>query len=359
MIMNKIGIVYSSNEAYAWQTCVSMTSVLYNNNHAQEDRRVECEIYIFAENYSEESIQNIRQLAKEYDSKVHFLDSTDLCKRFENIDPEPWVGGTYSADAKILAGDVIDVDYNLVCLDSDVIMVRGTDLYELSVFSFPNNKKYCCASVVDPQSARIVMDATGLETGVYAYNTNGIFLINPVLFKVYNAGRIFEERAKKVAKAFKIYKDVTRNAYAFKDFICPLPIKYQIYPAQKLFTVDQFYRVFDITEGLDYYTKEEVKKGIEQAVFVHFINEIVTKPWIKNKLPFPYVEEWDFFQGHTPYRGLEKQGYDKSAFYAIKSFLFLHFRGLYVELCRLFYFREVRVRNKIVRREIQKEGIVL
>ena len=56
--MKDLGIVFSTNDAYAWQTCVAMVSILDNNRCAPEDKQVKLHIYVYAEDYSQTSKEN-------------------------------------------------------------------------------------------------------------------------------------------------------------------------------------------------------------------------------------------------------------------------------------------------------------
>jgi len=352
--MNKpnLGVVYCANNDYVMPTCISLCSVLENNRNAPTNEQVELSVHIFAENWTEKSVQIITEMTKKYSVDLFFYNPEKIIEKLQKLDPEPWCG-TYSADVRLYVAEYIDVDYNICCLDSDVIMNKNQNLYELAVFNFENEKK-CCASTIDMQSSPIVKKESRLKENEHIYNTNGIFLLNPKLYIRHKVIEAFETASKDIALIYKPYKDVLRNAYALKGNITPLPMKYQVYPGQKLLKIPQWLFLFALNQK-QYYSKNEIEAALKNPVFIHFVNFIVQKPWYISKIrDFPFFDIWEYYRSLTVFRDLVPKEDITSGLDMIKLFFYKYLRIPYVLLCASAYRLEVMQRNKKIRNNIKE-----
>lgn len=363
--MERIGVVLATNDAYAMQTTVLLCSILENNANAANERKVDIIVYLYADNWTEQSINVILELGKRYDCRIDIKNPKPLYEHLQKIMGEPWAGkhnnldsSTYAPDIRVVVADEIQEDYNLLCLDSDMIMVSGTDLYELATWKFG---KGCCASVIDFQNNAKIKKSIGLKEENIIFN-NGIFLVNPKLYREYNVSEIIEHDFKKVSDIFSIYYNVTRNAYAFRNLIETLPLKYMIFPPMKdMIKKNDWLWIFDI-DRRNYYSDSEIEEAVQQPVFVHYINWIVRKPW--NRYPYikeaiPYHDEWDKYQNLTPYKVDEKPAHLASKSEILRYKLFKYFYGLYVFICGMAYRNNLKKRNKIVRKKAEEKNITL
>lgn len=350
-----LGICFATNDGYAMPTVVTMCSVLDNNANAASDKQVNIIVYVYADNWSEISLKNLETVATKYGAELVIKDPSAIYARLRKIDPDAWCG-TFAADVRLFVGDEIDVDYNIACLDSDVIMLPGTDLYELAIFDFSKEKK-SCASVIDLQSSPFMKKLPKLNKNQHIYNTNGIFLINPKLYKEHETASFFEKDARRIAYMSKPYKNVVRNAYSLKEEIITLPMKYQVYPAQRMLKIKQWFYIFKLSKR-EYYSFDEIKKAISSPVFIHFIWFIVNKPW--NTFPvkeFPFQNEWIYYKNLTPYADVQNKTEVLSFLDSIKFFLYKNFTWLYVFFCAFFYRREVYKRNSIIKKRMKQTKI--
>ena len=347
-----LGVVYCANNDYVMPTCISLCSVLENNRNAPTNEQVELSVHIFAEKWTDASVQIITEMVKKYSVDLFFYDPEKIIEKLQKLDPEPWCG-TYSADVRLYVAEYIDVDYNVCCLDSDVIMNKDQNLYELAIFDFDIKKK-CCASTIDMQSSPIVKKEAKLKSNEYIYNTNGIFLLNPRLYIQQGTIECFEAASKQIALIYKPYKDVLRNAYALKDKITPLPMKYQVYPGQKLLAIRQWLFIFALKKT-EYYSKEEIKAALDKPVFIHFVNFIVQKPWYKTHIShFPFLDAWEYYRSLTVFNNLTPLEVRSERIEVIKRFFYKYLRSMYVFLCGVAYRLDVHQRNKKIRNNFYK-----
>ena len=59
-----LGVVYCANNDYVMPTCISLCSVLENNRNAPTNEQVELSVHIFAEKWTDASVQIITEMVK-------------------------------------------------------------------------------------------------------------------------------------------------------------------------------------------------------------------------------------------------------------------------------------------------------
>ncbi len=353
--MPRLGVVYASSDAYAMQTMISLTSVLDNNSMAQTGKSVELDVYVYADQWSNQSIQNLMAIGEQYHTAIQVRRPEEVVDKLKGIGIEPY-RGSYMMDAKLIIPLEIETEDNLLFLESDIIMNRGETLYDLACYQFEDEKK-SCASVIDMQSSRMIKEAVGLDEEHHVFNT-GVFLANPALYRKHDTvGQIVH--AIKEKGMLLPYKDVLRNAYGFRNEICVLPMKYEVYPGQKMLKVDQWMRIFGLHHE-EYYSRVEIDAALENPCFIHYIDFIVSKPWLQDEFEkkgmWPYIDIWEFYQDKTVYRNVEKSEWNRTNIEKIKRIFFKYFRGVWVELCTISYKREVKKRNKMIANRVDNVG---
>ncbi len=168
--------------------------------------------------------------------------------------------GSLLIDLHMVVPETMDVDYNVLFLQNDVVMNHDNSLYELAVYDFEKGKK-SCASTIDMQSSPMIKRVIPLSKSQHIFN-DGVFLVSPKLYKEHHVyDKYFQSMKEKGAK-FYPYKNVLRNAYALRDELCILPMRYQVYPGQRMLSISQWFCIFGISEG-EYYTVEEIDSALE------------------------------------------------------------------------------------------------
>lgn len=349
--ISRLGVVYASSDAYAMQTMTSLTSVLDNNSMAQAEKRVELDVYVYTDQWSDQSVQNLMKIGEQYHVAIEVRRPEEVVDKLKEIGIEPY-RGSYMMDAKIIIPLEIETEYNLLFLESDIVMNRGETLYDLACYQFEEGKK-SCASVIDMQSSRMIKEVVGLDEKHHVFNT-GVFLVNPILYRKHDTvGQIV--RAIEEKGMLLPYKDVLRNAYGFRNEISVLPMKYEVYPGQKMIKVDQWMRIFGL-DYKEYYSRAEIDAALEKPCFIHYIDFIVSKPWLRDEFEkkgmWPYIDVWEFYQDKTVYRNIDKAEWDRTNKEKVKRFVFKYFRMLWIEMCTISYKRDVKRRNTMIANEV-------
>ncbi len=168
--------------------------------------------------------------------------------------------GSLLIDLHMVVPETMDVDYNVLFLQNDVVMNHDNSLYELAVYDFEKGKK-SCASTIDMQSSPMIKRVIPLSKSQHIFN-DGVFLVSPKLYKEHHVYDKYLHFMKEKGAKFYPYKNVLRNAYALRDELCILPMRYQVYPGQRMLSISQWFCIFGISEG-EYYTVEEIDSALE------------------------------------------------------------------------------------------------
>lgn len=357
----KIGVVLATNDAYAMPTCVTLCSVLENNKNAEPEFQVEVIAYVYAENWSKSNIEKLHILAEQNGCELHIMDPTAIYERLSRTIESDTYAGTFAAEVRLFAPMEIDVDYNLICLDSDVAMISGSNLFELATYDL-RQYNACCASTIDMQSSRIVKSVANMGKEDHVYNIDGIFLVNPKLYREHNLDELLEKESKRVAYVLNPYWMMVRNGYVLRREIVPLPMKYQVYPPMKGMIKEKDWMYIFALNYDEYYSHEEIEDALEHTVFVHYINWIIRKPWqsypyVKGEIP--YHDEWDKYQSLTPYKVEIKPVHEASKSEIFRYKLYKYFYKLYVLVCGIAYRKDVKKSNRIVRYRAAEKNVTL
>lgn len=356
----KVGIVLATNEAYAMPTCVTLCSVLENNRKALPERQVDVVAYIYADHWTDHSLYCIKELAQKYNCPIEIKDPSNIYTLLSNVIENDTYAGTFAAEVRLFAPLEIDVDYNLICLDSDVAMISGSDLYELATLDL-NQFNASCASTIDMQSSRMIKSVANMGKNIHIYNIDGIFLVNSKLYRQHKVDELLRKESKRVAYALNPYWMMVRNGYVLRDEIVPLPMKYQVYPPMKGLIKEKDWMFIFGLKYEEYYSHEQIREALDNTVFVHYINWIFRKPWNSYpyvKEPIPFHDEWDKYQSLTLYKIEKKPVHIASFQEKFRYYIFRYFYKPYVLMCGIFYRKEVRKRNKIVKERARETGVV-
>lgn len=356
--MRRLGIAYSITGNYVWKTLPSLVSVLENNRSAGADEQVELEVFFYILDIDEKQIERLKRICESYAAPLHIIDSAECIEALEKAGDEAY-NDSLVIDLYVVAPSLLDVDYNVLFLQSDVVMNHGHSLKSLAEYDFEGGKK-SCASTIDTQSCRLIKGVMPLPEDQHLFN-DGVFLTSPKLYKEHDTFGQYIESIQERGWKFYPYWNVLRSGYGLRNELCVLPMKYQVYPAQRMLKITQWKKIF-LLEDAEYYSDEEIEQALADPVFIHYINFIVRKPWHQDipkryqKIGYwPYQDIWNHYADIAGGREALMEPWHMSKMERIKRIFYDYFRAVYAPLCRYFYKREVLQRNRIIEGLSDKE----
>lgn len=347
----KLGIAYSITGNYVLKTIPSLLSILENNQKCNEEEQVDLSVFFYILDIEDRAIIKLQEVCDHYNVPLEINDAKEYIACLQNAGDVAY-GGSLVNDLFIAVLDKLNVDYNVLFIENDVVLNHNCSLKELAEYDFENGKK-SCASTIELQNCTAIRNVMPLLQSQYIFNC-GVVLASPILYQKHNTFKQYSDSVEEKGWKFYPYWNVLRNAYGLRNELCILPMKYQVYPAQKMLKPSQWLRIFGLQKG-DYYSDDEIAEAIEAPVFIHYVNFIVKKPWIKD-LPMKYRKEgywpfqdvWNYYADLVGIRESLMECWDKTFPEKVKRCFFDHSTLIYVWLCTVFYGREVKRRNRII-----------
>lgn len=347
--MEKLGIAYSITGNYVLKTLPSLVSVLENNRICSEEERVELKIFFYILENNDLQIIELKKVCDEYNVQLEIIDSQQCIEKLEKAGDKKYLGSLVN-DVFLAAFDSMDIDYNVLFLESDVVLNYNHTLKELALFDFDGGRK-SCASTIELQNCAEIKKVMPLLPNQHVFNC-GVMLASPKLYQNHNTFKQYANSIEERGWKFHPYWNVLRNAYGLRNELCILPMRYQVYPAQRMLRIDQWMKIFGM-EKENYYSNNEIEEAIRDPIFIHYVNFIVKKPWIrdwpkkyKKEGSWPFQDVWNYYAELLELRNELMEDWNKTFLEKVKRFLYNYNTTIYVWLCSFFYSREVKSRNK-------------
>lgn len=355
---SKLGIAYSITGNYVLKALPSLISVLDNNRKCSEENRVDLKVYFYILDKEEAQIARLKEVCDSYNTELQVIDSADYIDALEKAGDEAY-NDSLVIDLFLIVPSLLDVDYNMLFLQSDVVMNHGHSLVDLARYDFEGGKK-SCASTIDLQSSPMLKAVMPLSKTQHLFNC-GVFLASPKLYKEHNTFGQYIDSVKERGWKFYPYWNVLRNGYGLRNELSILPVKYQIYPGQKMLKISQWKKIFGL-ENAEYYADMELEEALSNPVFVHYINFIVKKPW-NNDIPrkykklgyWPYQDIWNYYADLLGDRQTWIEPWNMTYMEKVKRLFFDYLRPLYTYICAYFYRKQVIKRNNIIYSLLDKD----
>lgn len=347
----KFGVAYSVTGNYVSKSLPSLVSILENNRKCSEEKQVDLKIYFYILDKDDKQIERLQEVCNSYNVELQIIDAAEYIDILKKAGDKEY-NDSLVIDLFLIAPCKLDVDYNVLFLQSDVVMNHGHSLADLAQYDFEGGK-YSCASTIDPQSSPMVKAVIPLPRNQHLFNC-GVFLVSPKLYKEHNTFGQYADSIKERGWKFNVYWNVLRNGYGLRNELSILPVKYQTYPGQNMLKIPQWKKIFGL-KNADYYSDEELQEALEDPVFVHYIFFIVNKPWYDDvprkyrKVGYwPYQDIWAYYADLLGDRGALTVPWNKTYLEKIKRFFYDYLRPLYIPLCTYFYKKDVIKSNNVI-----------
>lgn len=266
----KINIAYACNEAYIVQTGISMLSLFENNKKIEE-----IVIYFIDMGTTEESKNDLKEIAREYNRKLIIIPFSD----WENELPVDSTGRHIkSVYAKIFFGRIKEID-RILYIDSDTVIVD--DLQEL----WDTKMGICAIAGVQTVNTLAMRQKIELTKDDLVIN-DGIVLIDLALWRQYKYEKRCIEFIKKWNGNPPVLSEGTINAVC-KDYIYKLDLKYNLTSMSKDYSAKEI----KLISNADYYTQDEIEKAAAEPCIIHYVSGFHERPWCKNST-HPFKDEY-------------------------------------------------------------------
>lgn len=322
-ILKRINICLASDDGYVNLAMVSICSILENN------KKNEIHIYYLDNNISAQRKKELYDLVIKYGQHINFIDVTKEINRLirSGINSQGEVN-SFAAYSRLFAVDLIgdNID-NLIYVDCDTII--QSDLLELLNEDLEG---YYFGAVLDmlPSSGKL---SIGMNKNDKYFNS-GMLLFNVERWRNEDGlGKIMELLKVRVKYP---YHDQDILNLAFKEQIKVLSPKYNVmYPVYS-FGSDKIKKINSID---NYYLDEELSEALEYPVIIHFLDNILGRPWHSNNINDYGFRYWEKYKRIV---------FDDMFTYQIKkTSLSLKFkRWLYKNSRKIYYVIYKKQRNK-------------
>lgn len=311
--MNNLHIAISSDSNYIMQSTIFAKSVAESN---LKDFN-EITIHLLARNISTEDELRFRNEIESFGLKLMIYDLSKI-RQMPGIDIPNTI--SISSYARLFLSSLISKDIDkLIYADTDALNLKSfKDLWLTDL------NGYSVAGVLDVVSNKAKTNI-GLDCNL-PYINAGFLLIN---LKFWRENQ-FEQKF--IRFLHNHNGNVFHHDQGIINAICNNTIR--ILPPQYNVVSNFFMKYDEICKTIPFYSIQEIAKGLENAVFIHFTPGIVNRPWVKN-CRHPLKNEYLVYKSKTSFRNTDLP-YDNRPFrLRLLSTLYFNCKPLYYLLLRV------------------------
>ncbi len=313
--MEHLHIAISSDKNYLMQATIFAKSVAVNN--LQDFDSVT--IHLLARDITLAQQESFRNEIESFGLKLLIYDLSEI-RQMLGIDIPNTI--SISSYARLFLSSLISDDIEkLIYADTDALSLKSFKNLWLTDLN-----SYSVAGVLDIVSNKAKTNI-GIDI-ISPYINAGFLLIN---LKFWRENQ-FEQKFIKFLHKYN--GNVFHHDQGIINAICNNTIR--ILPPQYNVVSNFFMKYDEICNVSPFYSREEIKNGIEQAVFVHFTPGIVNRPWVRN-CRHPLRNEYLRYLAMTSYGDIELP-YDNRPF-RLRLLTFLYFN------CKPIYQLILAIRN--------------
>lgn len=329
---NILNVLYQSDDNYAPQTGVSMTS-LFENNRAFP----EINVYLLNDNISTENLQRMQRLCGEYNRNLIVLDTESILQTLKDLNVVPF-RGTYTTYFKLLAINAIKTSNDrLLQLDGDTIINESLE----ELFDVDLEGRVCAATCECVQNA--YKEMIGLDASDTYYNC-GVLWINQTFWREYDCEKkIIEHLSTVRSRYFTVDQDIIN--VLFRDKIAYLDIKFNLNSGFYVYGVPGSYYIYDLVPSY-YVEPEDVEKALAKPFINHCMVPMTGRPWEQDNI-HPQNALYDHYLAMSPWKDVPKITVNRSGMFKAQRSLYLHLpQALYCRIHKVALKRYLKKMNQ-------------
>lgn len=269
MDMNKdtYNIMYSSDENYVPLMLTSIISLIENSRQTQK-----IVFYILSDGITKQSKQKIKTIIEKYKCKVSFIPMEESLSKIKLCGINPFGENlNYTAYARLFGISKIGLSSGrLLYLDCDTLIFQSLD----SLFEEELNDA-CIAGVLDvvPQKYKDKIGIGWEDT----YINSGVLLVDLQKWNEVQVDEKLKDFFASIQRSYR-YPDQDILNIVLKNKIKVIDIKYDMLSDNYLWGYHTLRRMFDINYDR-YYSKKIYESQRKDPVIVHFVPNILGRPW--------------------------------------------------------------------------------
>lgn len=287
-----MNIVYSSSDAYADCTGVSIWSLYKNNRHIEE-----LNVYVLDTDISQENHKKLAKVAEMFNRSITFINATEGFEKGAKELNLPLMRGSYNTYSRVLMNKwfsnldrvfVIDSD-TLIC--GDISPIWDVDLTGKLFGAVPEVAMYGKYNYLENQE---------LLRSVPLYYNMGMCLINLKEWRERGVDALILKRMKEEHPVLKIADQSIINMF-FNEFIVRLNLKFNYYTVVHGV---KYKTISDVFFKKKIFDEEEYKEAADKPVIIHYFGHSFERPWFKHNAAYRKKDYYNI-RAKTPWNGTE------------------------------------------------------
>lgn len=283
-----MNILYQSDNTYACQLGVSLTSLLMNNTES-----IELNIFILDAGISNNNKRRITETCNIYNRECYFLDCKDLLSKLEALQMSPY-RDSLATFLKLFVREKLPKSIQkILYIDCDTIIVGNLqDLFDIDLEDYP---LAMCPDLMAYRHKQTI----GFSKSMTYYN-GGVILYNFLAWELGSWEKhLFDFLASKYACKLKKHDQDIINI-VFKNHIYKLPLMYNMQSILYVSDIKSYTKVYKNAIELNYYDLEMAK--MEQKI-LHFLKFIGESPWNEKSI-HPHTEYYLYYKNHSLWKDI-------------------------------------------------------
>jgi len=294
-----VNIAYSSSDAYAKCTGVSILSLFKNNKDIEN-----LTIYLFSMDISDDNKKMIDSIAKKYKRDVIFIEISDKMNVIaEQFNLKAMRGG-YNTYIRLFVSKWLNNVNRILFIDSDTLVVGSVR----ELFLTPMDG-YLIAAVPEVGVYGIYNfgDDPEIINGCDKYVNAGVMLINLELWRSEEANSYI---AKKISEYKKDWCCSDQSIFNFTiNSRCKyIHLKNNYYSLFHYVSYGIISKIYNISR---IFTPEECEEATKEPTILHFIGLPYSRPWYQNNVS-PYKDLYMEYYNKSPWAGVTLQKIPKN-----------------------------------------------
>lgn len=301
-------VLYQSDNNYAPQTGVSITS-LFENNRDIDDLRV----FILNDGISLDNIDRFNSLAEFFNREIIIVDASEIKQQLMALGVEPYKG-SYTTYLKLLAFGHLPLKGadRILQLDGDTI-INGSlsELASMSLESYAFSATYDC--IMNDYKQMI-----GLKPDDPYFNC-GVLLINLKYWKDHGCEEKILGHLQTVrSKYFTVDQDILN--VLFHSEVKPMDIRFNLNSGFYLYGIRNSFYIYGIDPAV-FAPIEQIENALLRPVINHCMGPMTGRPWEEGN-HHPQGKLYDSYLEKSPWRDIPKTVPKKSALNTIQYNLY-------------------------------------
>jgi len=342
--MQRLNIVYATDDNYAIFAGTSMLSLLENNKQFSS-----INVYILDDNISSDNRKNLKKIAEEFGRSIEFLDVRVFLEKAKTLGVKSWNNASLSSYSRIFIAELLPEKIDKVLyLDCDTLITDSIDeLYNTSMGQYP------LAAVKDcfRNEYKAVVNLP-LEQSYY---NSGMLLIDLKNWKNSKCQERIIYHMQNVRAAYPLVDQDIINVVLGKE-ILPVNNKFNFLSQCIMYDGKNILKIYNLNENI-FYSIDDFNQARQHPVIYHFSGNTFGRPWFRNS-KHPIKKDYDYFLSLTPWSNYVQQ-YKKIPFtYQVQMFGYNYLPDcLFILLSLVMQYVFVNINYRQLKREIAMKGI--